>query len=159
MRKSFLMSILLAFLLTTCVFGQDNSDKPENWGSDDKTPVVVVDEDDNKDDVDADNTDDLPKLKPTKLRRGATMRERRAAGVTIRNIIKKTAELQKEGVLENMDKSEIAGEVLLRIKVDNPAAFQDSADSAAAAGVDWADFLASLIAFIIKMLPFILMII
>ena len=138
MRKSILALIMLTFVCVASVFSQEKTD---SWGSE-GTPVVVEDA-----------RSDLPQLKPMKLRRGVSAKDRRAAGVTIRNVSIKLRELQAEGALEYMDNAEASAEVLWRIQNDNPAAFKAVAEKSG----DFQSFLSALIAFLEKILPFLLM--
>ncbi len=82
------------------------------------------------------------------LRKGPTLRERRAMGLTLRNVRKTLAEMQKAGELEDKDSATIAVEVLDRLIGDNPAAFQNAA-------IDWdriLEFLERLIPLILKII-------
>ena len=78
-------------------------------------------------------------------RPGLSIKQRRAMGITIRNVRKKVSEMQKAGDLAGMTQSEIAIAVMDNLVADNPKAFGDP-------GVDWD----SVLAFIEKLIPLIL---
>ncbi len=87
------------------------------------------------------------------LRKGPTLRERRAMGLTVRNVRKTLAEMQKAGELEGKDSTTLAVEVLDRLLAENPAAFQSAIQ---VAGADWPAFFEQLIAFLEKLIPLII---
>lgn len=81
--------------------------------------------------------------------RGLTIRQRREMGLTAANIFRTTRELVRDGTItKDMDKDDITQVVVDRLVVDNPKAFADP-------GVDWD----AVLAFIEKLIPFIMQII
>ncbi len=87
------------------------------------------------------------------LRKGPTWKQRRAMGVTFRNIRKILGEMQQAGELEGKDSATLAVEVLDRLVTDNPAEFQSAMQ---VAGADWPAFFDALIALIEKLIPLII---
>ena len=74
-----------------------------------------------------------------------TLAQRRAMGITIRNIRKHVAAMKKAGELDPDDHAATAAQVLNRLVGENPRAFADP-------GVDWD----GLLAFIERLIPLIL---
>lgn len=117
------------------------------WGSDGPPAASVA----QADKMDA----TVPALKPTKLRGdGPTWRERRAMGITWRNIKRILAEKQAAGEVDGRDSSVVAIEVFDQLVQDNPKVFMDAK---AVPGRDWSLFFEALLAFIAKLIPLILM--
>ena len=83
--------------------------------------------------------------KKTEARRGLTFRERRELGLTFRNILRVTKQLQENGELEDLTQAEIAAEVMAVIAEENPKSFAE-------ASLDWDGILN----FIERLLPIIL---
>ncbi len=90
-----------------------------------------------------------PVLKPMKIRKGLTIRQRRETGATFRNVRRVLAEMQASGeITEDMDVGTIALLVADHLLSDTPAAFQDPT-------FDWdafLDFLERLIPLILKII-------
>jgi len=78
-----------------------------------------------------------------------TRKQRRAMGITIRNIKSKLKEMQESGELDGVDKSEYGPLVMTRLLQDNPKAFGDASQ----VGID----MDGILAFIEMLLPLILM--
>ena len=136
-----LMALGVILVMVAIGLGGDDPAPRPTWGGG-NTPAVI----------DADGPPTLAPLK-TKTRRGLSFRERRAAGVTFRNVAKKLAEMQEDGSLEELDSSARAAEVLRRIQADDPKALMDACGDR-----DWTEFFSALLAFIEKIIPIILMI-
>jgi len=83
--------------------------------------------------------------KLVETRRGLTFRQRRAMGLTFRNIRTVTKRLLETGDLEGLSQTEIAAEVMLVITEENAKAFTDPS-------IDWD----SILSFIERLLPLIL---
>lgn len=77
-----------------------------------------------------------------------TFKQRRALGLTFRNVRVKMTEMADAGELEGLSQSEMAAEVLNRIVADNPQAFRDPA-------IDWD----ALLEFLERLIPIILQLI
>jgi len=93
-------------------------------------------------------TADTPTPAPTAGKR-LTWKERRALGVTIRNVRRVMKDLKTEGVL-SPDSDIAAIQVLDRLTVENPQAFKAVGD------IDWdrlLEFLERLIELLLKILP------
>lgn len=133
------LSIVLAFCLIACLLTvcPSEANSQEAWA--DKTtpaPTVEVAEGDT--------------FKLLAARPGPTRKERRAMGITLRNIRLKLKEMRAAGELEDVDQSEVAAMVLDRLLAENPKAF-------AAANPTGDDaFFERLLAFIERILPLIL---
>ena len=81
--------------------------------------------------------------------RGLTLRQRRAMGLTVRNMARAARELAADGSIDkDTPREDVAELVLEKIVTENPKAFADP-------GVDWD----AILAFIEKLLPLILAII
>jgi hypothetical protein len=81
-------------------------------------------------------------------RKRLTIRERRKLGLTFRNVLRVTRELQDEGVLDKHDKAGTAAQILERLTHEDPQAYQEVKGD-----FDWDAFLE----FLEKLLPIILM--
>jgi len=94
----------------------------------------------------------LPGSKPNRL--FGNRRERRALGITPRNVRKALVELQKEGcITKDVEPSIAAVMVAEKLINENPSAYQAAAQEVG----DWDTFLEALIAFLEKLIPLILM--
>jgi hypothetical protein len=81
--------------------------------------------------------------------RGLTIRQRREMGLTAANIFRVTRELCRDGTIDkSTPREDVAQAVIDRLVIENPKAFADPS-------VDWD----AILAFIEKLLPFILQII
>jgi hypothetical protein len=81
--------------------------------------------------------------------RGLTIRQRREMGLTVANIMRATRKLCQDGTItKDMSKEDVAILVQEQLVMDNPKAFADPS-------VDWD----AVLAFIEKLLPFIMQII
>jgi len=81
-------------------------------------------------------------------RPGLSWRQRRAMGITPRNMIRVVREMEKDGSLESVDQAELSAMVLDRLMTENPKAFADPS-------LDWD----AILSFIEALLPVILKII
>lgn len=93
-------------------------------------------------------TDKSEKKLPGGLRKGLTLRQRRAMGLTFRNIKTVLEKKQAAGEIEGKDASTLAVEVFDELVDANPQAFGDP-------GIDWdriLEFLEKLIPLILKII-------
>ncbi len=80
-------------------------------------------------------------------------RERRAMGLTIKNVRRILKEMDAQGELEGKDSSVLAVEVLTQLVEEKPQAFQELR-----AG-DWEDFFDMVLAWLEKLIPLIILLI
>lgn len=91
---------------------------------------------------------DVAALKDVTLRKGPTWRQRRAMGITFRNIRRVLAEKKAAGELEGKDAATLSVEVANQLAGENPKAFADPS-------IDFdalLDFIERLIAFILRIM-------
>jgi hypothetical protein len=88
--------------------------------------------------------------KQLRTRSGFTIRQRRALGLTIPNMVRELRAMKKAGELRGLSRKEVASSLIENMRADRPAAF------AHAAAIDEA-FWARLLAIIKLILPFLLM--
>jgi len=89
--------------------------------------------------------DDGGTFKKLEARRGLSFKQRRAMGITIKNIRLKLVEMKKDGRLDDVTQADVATMVLGELITDNPKAFSDPS-------IDWD----GIIAFIERLIPLIL---
>lgn len=89
--------------------------------------------------------DDSGTFKTLASRKGLSFKQRRAMGITIRNIRLKMVEMKQDGRLDGVSQAEVAIMVLNELITDNPQAFADPS-------IDWD----GIIAFIERLIPLIL---
>lgn len=143
MRLTTIMWLLCVILVASTATGQ-------NWGGDPPEGAAGISVADEV--APAPVASDSFKASAAKLQRrpGFTWKKRRELGLTIPNMIRKLAEMDAAGELDELDQSEVSVVMLQRLNADNPKAF------AAEAAIDQA-FWERFLKFIQFILPLLLM--
>jgi hypothetical protein len=135
LRNALVMLVVISLVSGLAVVSVTaNAQEAATWTTPDNTP---------------DNTPEIEgggdALKKLAARPGLSFKQRRAMGITIRNIRLKMVEMKKDGRLDGVAQSDVAAMVLDELISDNPKAFADPS-------VDWD----GLFAFIERLIPLIL---
>lgn len=121
--------LLIFALLATFAF--TGSAMADTWGGDGGGDKAVV-------------TTDAELAKQLQANPGMSLKQRRAMGITFKNIRLKLKELKKTGELAGLDRAEVSALVMSELVMDNPKAFADPS-------LDW-DKILSFIEMILKIL-------
>ena len=108
--------LTIAFLLT--FFLTLSPALAQNWGPDDEKPPAV-------DTVDLVDESLAAAASDVMGRKGLTLRQRRALGITRPNLIAKLVEMHNAGELKGVDQATLSKRLLSQLVVDNPKGFAD----------------------------------